>query len=253
MGKHDDYKSDLEALQLALVRWQGEAIKTGEKVVVVMEGRDGAGKDGTIKRIVEHLSPRATRVVALPKPSAVEDSQWNFQRYVAHLPSASELVIFNRSWYNRAGVERVMGFSTPEQQEIFLKDVPDFERMLVESGVRLLKFWLDISREEQAARLEARQKDPLKALKLSDLDYVAQKKWKDYSDARNDMLVRTGSDLAPWWCVHTDHKKAARLNVMRRLVKTVASHDIAKTVHAPDPQILFPFETKALTDGRLEA
>jgi len=253
MGKHDDYETDLEALQLSLVRWQIEAIKSGEKVVVVMEGRDGAGKDGSIKRIVEHLSPRATRGVALPKPSSVEDSQWNFQRYVAHLPSAGELVIFNRSWYNRAGVERVMGFSTPEQQETFLKDVPDFERMLVESGIRLVKYWLDISRDEQAARLQARQSDPLKALKVSDLDYVAQKKWKAYSDARNEMLVRTRSDWAPWWCVHTDHKKEARLNVMRHLVKTIASGEVAKTVQDPDPHVLFPFETKALTDGRLAA
>ena len=253
MGKHDGYKQDLKALQLALVRWQAEAIKSGEKVVVVMEGRDGAGKDGSIKRIIEHLSPRATRVVALPKPNTVESTQWYFQRYVAHLPSAGEIVIFNRSWYNRTGVERVMGFSTPAEQETFLKDVPDFERMLVESGIRLVKYWLDISEKEQADRLEAREDDPLKALKVSDLDHVAQKKWKAYSEARNEMLVRTNTDLCPWVCVHTDHKKEARLNIMRHLVGAVASKGISKGVQAPDPAILYPFETTALTDGRLAA
>ncbi len=253
MSKHNHYKADLRELQLALVRWQGEAIKDGEKVVVVMEGRDGAGKDGAIKRIIEHMSPRATRVVALPKPAPREASQWYFQRYVAHLPSAGEIVIFNRSWYNRAGVERVMGFSTPAEQETFLKDVPDFERMAVESGVRLIKFWLDISQKEQADRLEAREDDPLKALKVSDLDHVAQKKWKAYSDARNEMLVRTHTDLCPWVCVHTDHKKEARLNIMRHLVRSVAPDAIIKDVPASDPDILYPFETKALTDGRLAA
>ena len=230
MGRHDSYKADLKALQLALVRWQAGAIKGGEKVVVVMEGRDGAGKDGAIKRIVEHLSPRATHVVALSKPNTVESTQWYFQRYVAHLPSAGELVIFNRSWYNRAGVERVMGFSTPDEQETFLKDAPAFEHMLVESGVRLIKYWLDISKKEQAGRLAAREDDPLKALKVSDLDYVAQKKWRAYSDARNHMLARTHSDQCPWTCVHTDHKKQARLNIMRHLVRAIAPPDIAKGV-----------------------
>jgi polyphosphate kinase 2 len=253
MGKHDGYKAELKALQLALVRWQAGAIKSGEKVVVVLEGRDSAGKDGAIKRIIAHLSPRATHVAALPKPNTVESTQWYFQRYVARLPSAGEIVIFNRSWYNRAGVERVMGFSTPQEQETFLKDVPDVERMLVESGIRLVKYWLDISKKEQADRLDAREDDPLKVLKVSSLDTVAQKKWKAYSDARNDMLVRTHTDLAPWWCVHTDHKKDARLNIMRHLVRSIASHQIAQTVQAPDAEILFPFETKALTDGRLAA
>jgi polyphosphate kinase 2 len=250
MSKHA-YRQDLEALQLALVRWQEEAINSGEKVVVVLEGRDGAGKDGTIKRIVEHLSVRATRVVALPKPTEVESGQWYFQRYAAHLPTAGELVIFNRSWYNRAGVETVMGFATPKQQQTFLADVPDFERMLVESGIRLVKYWLDISREEQARRLTARMKDPLKALKVSDLDHVAQKKWQAYSEARDEMLARTDTAISPWWCVHADHKKPARLNVMRRLVKTIAGPALAQTVAEPDPDILFAFDMGALKDGRL--
>jgi polyphosphate kinase 2 len=250
MRKHA-YKHELKALQLALVRWQGEAIASGEKVIVVLEGRDTAGKDGTIQRIIEHMSPRTTRVVALPKPTTVEESQWYFQRYVAHLPSAGEIVIFNRSWYNRAGVERVMGFSTPEQQAVFLRDVPDFERMLVESGAKLLKYWLDISHKEQATRLAEREDDPLKALKVSSLDHVAQKKWKAYSKARDEMLTRTHNPISPWWCVRADHKKPARLNVMRHLVRTVGSDAVAKEVAAPDPGVLFAFEPEALTDGRL--
>jgi polyphosphate kinase 2 len=250
MSQHP-YKHDLHALQLALVHWQAGAIKTGQKVVVVLEGRDGAGKDGAIKRIIEHLSVRATRVVALPKPTEVERTQWYFQRYVAHLPAAGELVIFNRSWYNRAGVERVMKFATPAEQEAFLRDAPEFERMLVESGVQLVKYWLDISENEQAARLEARMDEPLKALKVSDLDHVAQKKWKAYSKARDEMLTRTHTALCPWTCVRADHKKPARLNVMRHLVGTIAPAEIVDAVGAPDRDILFGFETDALSDGRL--
>jgi polyphosphate kinase 2 len=245
------YERQLETLQLALVRWQAEAMQTGERVVVVFEGRDGAGKDGSIKRIVEHLSVRATRVVALPKPTPVQETQWYFQRYVAHLPSAGELVIFNRSWYNRAGVERVMGFSSPEAQDRFLRDAPDFERMLVESGVKLIKYWLDISKKEQAKRLEAREDEPLKALKVSALDHVALKKWDAYSKARDEMLTRTHTALCPWTCVHADHKKAARLNIMRHLVRTVAPASIPKDVEAPDPNVVFTFETEAVKDGRL--
>jgi polyphosphate kinase 2 len=253
MGKQDDYETDLRALQLALVRWQMRAMKSGEKVVVVMEGRDGAGKDGAIRRIIEHLSMRATRIAALPKPTQTESTQWYFQRYVRHLPAAGEIVIFNRSWYNRAGVERVMGFATADEQERFLHDAPEFERMLVESGVTLVKFWLDISEQTQADRLQARMDDPLKALKVSDLDHVAQKKWKAYSEARNEMLIRTHTPLCPWWCVHADHKKTARLNVMRHLVRAVAPPEIADGIEAPDPKVLFPFEIEALSDGRLAA
>ena len=248
---HHAYKHDLHALQLALVHWQAVAIKTGERVVVVMEGRDGAGKDGTIKRIIEHLSVRTTRVIALPKPTEVERTQWYFQRYVAHLPSAGEVVIFNRSWYNRAGVERVMKFATSAEQEAFLRDAPEFERMLVESGIRLVKYWLDISEHEQAVRLEARMHEPLKALKVSDLDHVAQKKWKAYSKARDEMLTRTHTALCPWTCVRADHKKPARLNVMRHLVRAIAPDDVAEEVAASDPNILFRFEAEALSDGRL--
>ncbi|HEU0043326.1 polyphosphate kinase 2 [Sphingomonas sp.] len=248
--KHDD---ELEALQLALVRTQLAAQASGERTVLILEGRDGAGKDGTIKRIVEHLSPRATRVVALPKPSDRERTQWYFQRYVAHLPAAGELVIFNRSWYNRAGVEVVMGFSTPAQQAEFLRDAPDFERMLVESGIRLVKVWLDISKDEQKARLDARREDPLKQLKISDLDAVAQSRWSDYSAARDLMLTRTHTPLAPWACVRADKKPRTRIAVIRHLLGQVAPAEIAAEVDAPDPEVLFAFETVAIADGRLAA
>lgn len=247
------YDEELEALQLALVRTQAAALASGERAVLVLEGRDGAGKDGAIKRITEHLSPRATRVVALPKPSDRERSQWYFQRYVAHLPAAGELVIFNRSWYNRAGVEVVMGFSTREQQAEFLRDAPGFERMLVESGIRLVKLWLDITKDEQRKRLDARRTDPLKAHKVSDMDAVAQAKWAHYSAARDTTLTRTSSAIAPWFCVRADDKKAARLAIIRHLLHAIAPTEIAAEVDAPDPAVLFAFEPAAITDGRLAA
>ncbi|MBU1374627.1 MAG: polyphosphate kinase 2 [Alphaproteobacteria bacterium] len=252
MAKSHDNDDELEALQIALVRFQQRAIETGERDLVIFEGRDTAGKDGAIKRIVEHLSIRNTRVVALPKPNERQRSEWYFQRYVEHLPAAGELVIFNRSWYNRAGVERVMDFATPDEQETFLRDVTVFERMLVGSGVQIVKLWLDISRKEQAARLKARRSDPLKALKVSPLDAVAQEKWDAYSKARDEMLTRTHCAEAPWTIVHTDKKHQARSNIMRHLLKELAPHDIAKDVPAANPDVVFPFEPAALTDGRLE-
>ncbi len=247
----DRYAHALETAQLALVEAQLAAVQAGERVVIVLEGRDSAGKDGTIKRIVEHLSVRYTRVVALPKPSDRERTQWYFQRYVAHLPAAGEVVIFNRSWYNRAGVEVVMGFSTAAEQAEFLRDAPDFERMLVESGIRLVKLWLDIDKDEQEERLKARRTDPLKQLKVSDMDKVAQAKWDDYSAARDTMLVRTHTPLAPWHCVRADHKKPARIAVLRHLVHQIASARIAQEVPVADPEVLFTFERAALEDGRL--
>ena len=246
-----DYDTELVALQTALVKFQQHAIQTGEIDLVIFEGRDTAGKDGAIKRIIEHLSIRATRTVALPKPSDRETSQWYFQRYVAHLPAAGELVLFNRSWYNRGGVERVMGFSTPAQQETFLTDVPDFEAMLVRDDVQIVKLWLDISRKEQAERLADRRSDPLKALKVSPLDAVAEEKWDDYTRARDDMLLRTHSPKAPWTIVATDKKKAARINIMRHLLHVLAPPEIVKDVVRPDPDVLFPFEPAALNDGRM--
>ncbi|AZS19711.1 MULTISPECIES: polyphosphate kinase 2 [unclassified Caulobacter] len=251
MSKSEDYETELVQLQLALIALQKKAIETGDKILVVFEGRDAAGKDGVIARITEHLSRRATTVVALPKPTDRERSEWYFQRYVDWLPACGETVLFNRSWYNRAGVERVMGFSTPQQQEQFLRDVPAFERMLVENGLRYVKFWLDISRDEQAKRLKARREDPLKAFKTSDLDKVAEEKWDDYTAARDDMLMRTHSDVAPWICVRADHKKAARLNVIRWLLHAAGDKKVVKGVAKPDPDVIFPFEPAALEDGRL--
>jgi polyphosphate kinase len=251
MSKSDDYDNELVQLQLALIEMQRKAIKNGDKLLVVFEGRDAAGKDGTIARVTEHLSKRATTVVALAKPNERERGEWYFQRYVDYLPACGEAVIFNRSWYNRAGVERVMGFSTPEQQEQFLRDVPAFERLLVENGLRYVKFWLDISRDVQAERLKARREDPLKAFKTSDLDKVAQDKWEDYTKARDEMLMRTSSDIAPWICVRADHKKAARLNVIRWLLHSAGDKKLVKGVATPDPDVVFSFEPAALEDGRL--
>jgi polyphosphate kinase 2 len=252
MAKDDAYTHELEALQAALVRFQQAAITSGEKSLVIFEGRDAAGKDGAIKRITEHLSVRNTRVIALPKPSDLERTQWYFQRYVRHLPAATELVLFNRSWYNRASVEPVMGFCTPDEHETFLRDAPVFEAMLVGSGLKVVKLWLDISREQQAERLKARKTDPLKALKVSPLDGVAQQKWDAYTEARDEMLRRTHTATAPWIIVRSDHKKNARLNTMRYLLKALAPKAIAKDVDKPDPKVVFEFETEALTDGRLE-
>ena len=247
-----DTDDDLETLQAALVRYQVEAIATGQRDLVIFEGRDTAGKDGAIKRVTAYLSVRNTRVVALPKPTERERSQWYYQRYAAHLPAAGELVILNRSWYNRGGVEPVMGFCTPEQSATFLTDTPIFERMLVDDGVRVVKLWLDISRKEQAERLDDRRSDPLKTLKVSPLDAVAQEKWDDYSKARDEMLSRTHSPHAPWFIVHTDKKTEARSNIIRHILKTLAPKAVAKDVAKPDPEVLFEFETAALSDGRLE-
>jgi polyphosphate kinase 2 len=251
MTKTADYDEELAQLQLALIKLQQKAIKDGWKILTVFEGRDAAGKDGAIARITEHLSKRATTVVALPKPTERERSEWYFQRYVEYLPAAGEAVLFNRSWYNRAGVETVMGFSTPVEQAQFLNDVPSFERMLVDSGVRYAKFWLDIDRETQAERLKARTDDPLKAFKISPLDAVAQEKWDDYTAARDDMLTRTSTVEAPWICVRADHKKAARLNIIRWLLHAAGDKKLVKGVAKPDPEVIFPFDVTALSDGRL--
>ncbi len=251
MAKTNDYDRALRELQIGLVRYQTWAIKTGAKALVIFEGRDGAGKDGTIARITEHLAPRSTRAISLPKPSDREATQWYFQRYTKHLPACGDLVLFNRSWYNRAGVEPVMGFCSDREHEDFLRDAPAFERMLEEAGMLLVKIWLDISKKEQAARLDARREDPLKHLKISDLDAVAQKKWKEYSKARDQMLLRTHTPIAPWVCVRADHKKRARLNVIRHLLHSLAPAEIRAGIDAPDPEVLFPFEPSAIADGRL--
>ena len=251
MAKTEDYETDLQARQLALVKWQQQAMADGQRVLIIFEGRDAAGKDGSIRAVTEHMSVRNTRVTALPKPSDRARSQWFFQRYIAYLPAAGETAIFNRSWYNRGGVERVMGFSTAQEQESFLRDVPDLEATLVRDGLKLVKFWLDVSKDEQAKRLEERASDPLKALKRSPLDAAAQGKWDAYSEARDEMLRRTHTEASPWICVRSDAKKKARLAIISHLVRTLADGPLRKEVEAPDPDILFPFELSAVEDGRL--
>jgi polyphosphate kinase 2 len=248
----DDYDAELRRHQLALVHWQQHAMKAGDKALIVFEGRDAAGKDGAIRVITDHLSVRNTRVVAIPKPSDRERTQWYFQRFVPHLPAGGETAIFNRSWYNRAGVERVMGFCTPEEVETFLRDVPTFEAMLTESRLGFVKLWLDVSKKEQARRLDERVTEPLKALKTSPLDAAAQEKWDDYTDARDEMLRRTHTPTAPWFCVRADHKKRARINIIRHLVHALAPPPISRELDRPDPDVLFEFEIAALADGRLE-
>jgi polyphosphate kinase 2 len=213
-----DYATALRVLQIELVKFQRNLIAHDERILVLFEGRDAAGKDGTIKHISEHLSPRETRVIALRTPSDHERSEWYFQRYVTHLPAAREFVLFNRSWYNRAGVERVMGFCTKDECELFLRTVPGFEAMLVESGISLFKYYLDISRDEQKRRLKARRSDPLKQWKLSPIDEAALDHWEDYSTARNIMLARTHTAEAPWTIVNANDKHAARLNMFRELL-----------------------------------
>ncbi|HZZ90235.1 MAG TPA: polyphosphate kinase 2 [Caulobacteraceae bacterium] len=252
MSKSKDYKQQLRDLQIHLVRYQQWSEGSGAKALVIFEGRDSAGKDGAIARITEHLTARRTRAVALPKPTDRDRTEWYFQRYVRYLPAAGELVIFNRSWYNRAGVEPVMGFCTDEEHKDFLRDAPTFEHMLQEAGTKIVKLWLDISKKEQAERLDARRKDPLKLLKVSALDGEAQKRWGDYSRARNEMLARTSTEASPWWCVHTDRKKQARLNIIRHLLHQLAPEDIHASVPRPDRDVLYHFEMDALTDGRLE-
>ena len=237
MGKKTDYDETLERLQVAVVETQAWTIEQGLRTLIVLEGRDTAGKDGAIKRLTEYMSPRQTRVVALPKPTEREASQWYFQRYVAHLPAAGETVLLNRSWYNRGGVEPVMGFCTPEQHERFLHDAPRFERSLVEDGIVLVKLWLDISKGEQAQRLEERREDPLKRFKLSSLDAEAEARWDAYSLARNQMLEATDSKFAPWTAVATDDKKTARLNIIRHVLRCIGGPGAA--VEAPDGDVVF--------------
>ncbi len=243
------YEDKLRGLQIELVKLQRHVISRGEKILIILEGRDGAGKDGTIKRITEHLSPRDIRVVALPKPSDIEQTQWYFQRYVAHLPGAGEIVIFNRSWYNRAGVEPVMGFCTHQEAEAFLSHAPAFERMLADAGITLLKYYLDIDRKEQAKRLKARRADPLKQWKISPVDEHALKKFDAYTAARDTMLRATDSAAAPWMVVRADDKKAARLAIIADLIKRIDYQDA--TTHPQDETVLRRFDETCLTNGML--
>ena len=224
------YFRELFRLQGELVKLQDWVIATGHKVVILFEGRDAAGKGGVIKRITQRLNPRICRVAALPAPNDRERTQWYFQRYVAHLPAAGEMVLFDRSWYNRAGVERVMGFCSDEQYEAFFRTVPEFEKMLVDSGIQLIKYWFSISDDEQQSRFLGRIHDPLKQWKLSPMDLESRRRWEAYTKAKEIMLERTHIAEAPWWVVQADDKKKARLNCIHHLLEQMP---YSETEHPP--------------------
>ncbi len=221
-----EYLKHLQKLQLELVKLQEWIKAKGLRVVVIFEGRDAAGKGGAIKRITECLNPRICRVAALPAPTDREKTQWYFQRYVAHLPAAGEMVLFDRSWYNRAGVEHVMGFCTDEEYGEFMRSCPEFERMLVRSGVILVKYWFSVSDEEQERRFQARIDDPTKRWKLSPMDLQSRSRWVEYSRAKDDMLRYTDTKQCPWYIVHSDDKKRARLNCITHLLSLIPFEDL---------------------------
>jgi polyphosphate kinase 2 len=226
MLRRADYERHLEELQRELVKLQEWVVTNGLRVCVVFEGRDAAGKGGTIKRIVDRTNPRVVRVVALARPTERERGQWYFQRYVAELPSAGEIVLFDRSWYNRAGVERVMGFCTDDEYEEFLRSAPAFEAMLIRSGVVLVKYWFSVSDEEQERRFQERIANPRKRWKLSEMDLQSRARWVDYSRAKDRMFELTDTKLSPWWVVEADDKRRARLNCIRHLLSCVPYEDV---------------------------
>ncbi len=235
------YFRELLRLQGELIKLQDWVVETGSRIVVLFEGRDAAGKGGTIKRITQRLNPRVCRVAALPAPTERERTQWYFQRYVSYLPSGGEIVLFDRSWYNRAGVERVMGFCTDDQYEEFFRSAPEFERMLLRSGIRLFKYWFSITDQEQEARFQARISDPLKQWKLSPMDVESRRRWEDYTKAKEVMLQRTHTADSPWWIVQAVDKKKARLNCIAHLLQQIPYREIPKPavtlpsrVHHPD-------------------
>ena len=233
------YEAEKAELQAELLKVQLWAQETGQKFVILFEGRDAAGKGGTIKRFTEHLNPRFARVVALNKPSETERGQWYFQRYVAHLPTAGEMVFYDRSWYNRAGVERVMGFCTPNEYLEFMRQAPEFEQMLVRSGIRLFKYWFSVTQKEQRARFAARETDPLKRWKLSPIDLASLDKWEEYTEAKEAMFFYTDTADAPWTIVKSNDKKRARLNCMRHFLSNLdyPGKDLT-VVTPPDPLLV---------------
>ncbi|MBT8217401.1 MAG: polyphosphate kinase 2 [Acidimicrobiia bacterium] len=222
------YESELARLQIELAKLQAWIKQEGLKVVVIFEGRDAAGKGGVIKRISERLNPRVVRTVALGTPTEKEKTQWYFQRYVPHLPAAGEMVLFDRSWYNRAGVERVMGFCTDEEYQEFMRTCPEFERMLVRSGIILLKYWFSVSDEEQEKRFQGRIHDPKKRWKLSDMDLESRRRWMDYSKAKDEMFAHTDIKQAPWYVVDADDKRRARLNTISHILSMIPYEDVTR-------------------------
>lgn len=234
--KNKVYEAELFRLQSELVKLQEWVKSTGERIVVVFEGRDAAGKGGAIKRVTEYLSPRVARIAALPTPTERQKTQWYFQRYAEHLPSAGEIVLFDRSWYNRAGVERVMGFCTQQEHARFLREAPIFEQMLINDGIMLRKYWFSVSREEQLKRFTSRLKDPVRRWKLSPMDLESINRWDEYSRAKDDMFTHTDTPWAPWYVVESDNKKSARLNMIAHLLSTIPYKEI------PWPEVELPSE-----------
>ena len=234
-----DYEAELRSLQIELLKWQNHVIANEERFLLIFEGRDAAGKGGTIKRVVEHLNPRGARIVALSKPSDRERTQWYFQRYVQQLPSGGEIVLFDRSWYNRAMVEPTMGFCTDEENKRFLKDVPLLESMLVKGGIRMFKFYFSVSKSEQDRRFQSRLTDPLKQYKISDVDLAAQDKWDDNTIRKFQMLNETNRSIAPWTIIRSDKKKKARINCIKHLLSNVEYKGKTDTVSlTPNPKIV---------------
>ena len=228
------YEKELARLQVELVKMEEWGASTGMRLVVIFEGRDAAGKGGAIKRMTEHMNPRITRHVALPKPTERQTTQWYFQRYIEQLPAAGEIVLFDRSWYNRAGIEHVLGFCTPTEHYRFLQQSPIFERLLIDDGIILIKYWFSVSDEEQERRFEARITDPMRRWKLSETDLYSRTKWVDYSRAKDEMFVHTDIPEAPWYVVDADNKKRARINCIAHLLSKIPYEDL------PDPNIEVP-------------
>jgi polyphosphate kinase 2 len=216
-----EYEEELRKLQIELLKMQNYIKEKGEKLLIIFEGRDAAGKGGTIKRITEHLNPRGAKIIALEKPSDVEKTQWYFQRYISHLPSAGEIVLFDRSWYNRAGVEPVMGFCSAEEHSAFLREVPKLEAMFVNSGIKLMKFYFSVSKDEQAKRFDSRKIDPLKQHKLSPVDQKSQDLWDRYTVAKYSMLLASHTELSPWTIIRSNDKKKARINTIKEILRRV--------------------------------
>ena len=231
---NDIYEAELFRLQCELVKLQEWVRHTGARVVVIFEGRDAAGKGGTIKRVTEYLSPRVARIAALPTPTERDKTQWYFQRYIAHLPAAGEIVVFDRSWYNRAGVEKVMGFCTPQQYALFMRQAPIFEQMLIDDGILLRKYWFSVSDSEQLKRFRSRLSDPVRQWKLSPMDLESINRWEDYSRAKDEMMVHTDIPISPWFVVESDIKKHARLNMLSHLLSTIPYAEV------PSPEVDLP-------------
>jgi len=248
---HGEYQAELLELQVELVKLQRDVIAKNRRIMIILEGRDAGRKHGGIKRITKHMSPREPRLVAMPKPSDRENGQWYFQRYIAQLPGAAELVLFNRSWYNRAGVERVMGFCTDDEYEAFMPSVVDLEALLIRSGITVVKYYLEISRDEQKKRLKARRASPLKQWKISPIDREANKLWDDYSRARNTMFARTHTLVSPWIVVRANDKREARLNLIRDLLTRLGYPGANERLLTPNPNVVFTYDEAYLHNGMI--